>query len=168
MNTFVIEEFERFKKVTFYTVRWDEAELSETDKFIAKYKSSTSNRSDLDEILTLILEIGEYRGASDVYFRRHAGKAKELPPLTAFEIQYFHNNLRLFCIKVTDNIVILFNGGRKTSQTTQDSPDLNMHFLEAQTFSTKILYALYDKDVIINHSTNSLSSGYGDNEIVIH
>ena len=168
MNTFVIEEFERFKKVTFYTVRWDGAELSETDKFIAKYKSSTSNRSDLDEILTLIVEIGEYRGASDVYFRRHAGKAKELPPLTAFEIQYFHNNLRLFCIKVTDNIVILFNGGRKTSQTTQDSPDLNMHFLEAQTFSTKILSALYDKDIIINHSTSSLSSGYGDDEIVIH
>ena len=36
MNTFVVEEFERFPLVTFYTVRWDEAELSETDKFKVK------------------------------------------------------------------------------------------------------------------------------------
>ena len=93
MNTFVIEEFERFKKVTFYTVRWDEAELSETDKFIAKYRSSTTSRNDLDEILTLILEIGEYRGASDIYFRRHAGKAKQK--------SYLHSQLLKFITFIT-------------------------------------------------------------------
>ena len=167
MNTFVVEEFERFPLVTFYTVRWDNAELSETDKFIEKYQTAAETRQDFDEILALIEDIGEYRGAKDLFFRRHAGKAKELPPLTAFEIQYFHNNLRLFCVKINDNIVVLFNGGKKTSQTTQDSPALNMPFHEAQAFATKIFKALYDKDILINESAHRLDSAYGDDEIVL-
>jgi hypothetical protein len=167
VNTFVVEKFERFSLVTFYTVRWDEAELSETDKFISKYQSVIETQRDFQEILALIEDIGAYRGAKDLFFRRHAGKAQELPPLTAFEIQYFHNNLRLFCIKINDNIVILFNGGKKTSQTSQDSPALNMPFLEAQTFAAKIFKALHDKDILVNESTHSLVSAYGDDEILV-
>lgn len=60
MNTFVVEEFERFPLVTFYTVRWDEAELSETDKFIDKYQSVLETQRDFQEILTLIEDIGEH------------------------------------------------------------------------------------------------------------
>jgi hypothetical protein len=51
VNTFVVEEFERFPFVTFYTVRWDEAELSETDKFIYKYQSIIVSAYSDDEIL---------------------------------------------------------------------------------------------------------------------
>ena len=168
MNIFVVEEFERYPFVTFYTVRWDNSDLSETDKFIEKYQEFVETRTDFDEILTLIEEIGKYRGAKDIFFRRPAGKAKELPPFNAFKIQYFNNKLRLFCIKINNNIVILFNGGKKTSQTTQDSPALKMHFYEAQIFATKIFKALIDKDIIVNEANHSLSSVYrGDDEIII-
>jgi hypothetical protein len=35
VNTFVVETFVTYRRVTYYTVRWDESELSETDKFFS-------------------------------------------------------------------------------------------------------------------------------------
>ena len=172
MNTFVVEEFVTYRMVTYYTVRWDKSDLSETDKFISKYRNNTKLRRDLDEIIKLIEDIGRYRGAKDMYFKRHAGAAVELPPLGYFEIDsvevsYFDNHLRLFCIKLSENIVILFNGGEKTSLKTQDSPALSMPFREAQIFVKKILKAKIDDDIIINHEKHIIESGYGDDPITI-
>ena len=100
MNQFVLEEFYQFRLVTYYTVRWDEVDSSETDKFIQKFQHSGLSK-DFNEIIALIEEIGNHRGAKDMYFRRHAGKASELPPLgifeiNSFEIAFFDNKLRLF------------------------------------------------------------------------
>jgi hypothetical protein len=172
VNTFVVEEFVRYRRVTYYTVKWDESELSETDKFITKYREIPALRTDLDEIIKLIEDIGRYRSAKDMFFRRHAGVAAELPPLGNFEINsmeinYFDNRLRLFCLKISENIVILFNGGEKVSLKTQDSPDLNMPFLEAQIFAKKIFKALNEKDILNNRETHTLESGYGDDTIVL-
>lgn len=173
MNTFVIEDFVTYRRVTYYTVRKDESEMSETDKFISKYRTNAELRGDLDEIVKLIEDIGRFRGAKDMYFRRHAGAAVELPPLGKFEIDsveisYFDNRLRLFCIKISENIVILFNGGEKTSLKTKDSPALVTPFREAQTFAKMILKAQIDKDIIINHEKHSIESANGDYPIEIY
>jgi hypothetical protein len=170
VNLFVLEEFYTFKKVTYYTVRWDEADLSETDKFLQKYRGAPDIGKDLSEIVALLEEIGDNRGAKDMYFRRHAGKASELPPLGVFEVNsleiaFFDNKLRLFCLKISEEVVILFNGGKKESQKTQDSPDLNLPFYEAQIFCSKILKALQEKTIVLKN--NTLSSGYGDKEMIL-
>ena len=169
MNQFVLEEFYQFRLVTYYTVRWDEVDSSETDKFIQKFQRSGLSK-DFNEIIALIEEIGNNRGAKDMYFRRYAGKASELPPLgifeiNSFEIAFFDNKLRLFCLKLSQQVVVLFNGGKKESQKTQDSPDLNLPFYEAQIFTTKILRALQEGVILLK--SNTLSSGYGDDEIIL-
>lgn len=38
------------------------------------------------------------------------------------------SNLRLYCVRVSDQIVILLNGGIKTSEKVQNSPDCLAHF----------------------------------------
>jgi len=44
------------------------------------------------------------------------------------------SNLRLYCLRLSDENVILVNGGIKTSQTAQDSPDLLPHFETINSF----------------------------------
>lgn len=154
MNTFVVEVFLSLPKVTFYTVRWDEQNESETDRFLFKYNGKPQQKSQLQDLVNLINEIGEHRGAKQIYFDRSANEASELPPKRPItidnEIVHFQlNQLRLFCNRISDQIVVLFNGGLKTSQKTQDSEDLSMKFREAQVFSRKIWNSIKTKDIIV-------------------
>ena len=171
MNTFVVEEFERFVLVTFYTVRKDGHDYSETDKFIERFLYN-EHKEDLQNILTLIEDIGENRGAKDLYFSRKVNEAQELPPAKLLEVRdleipFYDNVLRLFCVKISEGIVILFNGGLKSSQVTQDSPDLRMPFYEAQGFAKRIWQAIRDEILEKNEATRTLKDGYGGDEIVL-
>lgn len=174
MNNFVLEPFiEDFKLVSFYTVRWDNHELSETDKFIQKFlKHEILYKKDLQEILTLIEEIGNERGAKDIYFSRFEESATALPPsksliINGLEILFYQNKLRLYCVKITENIVVLFNGGIKSSQKVSDSPDLALKFREAQIFAKKIWKAILEKDIIVDDAKKQLVSPYNQEEIVL-
>jgi hypothetical protein len=82
----------------------------------------------------IIITIGERTGAIIDLFRPE-DEAVALPPkpnvrlnriLQIREIHY--NSLRLYCIWISEEIVILANGGIKTAQKTQDLPDLMPHF----------------------------------------
>lgn len=65
--------------------------------------------------------MGKERGANEFYFRNERlGEA--LPP------PYKSGDLRLYCSRFSDRIVILGNGGIKTSQSAQDSPGCLPYF----------------------------------------
>lgn len=53
-------------------------------------------------------------------FFRPENKGEAIPIVTS--------SLRLYCYRVSDEILILGNGGRKTSQQVKDSPDAFPHF----------------------------------------
>jgi hypothetical protein len=172
VNSFILESFKEFPRVHFYTVRWDEYEESETDRFIARFMDNGEFQEELEEILTLIEEIGENRGAKGYLFNRFEDKATALPPnfsLTIDNVEFLfpQNRLRLYCVRLSEQIVILFNGGLKESQTVQDSPDLIMKFREAQLFVKKIEEALREKDIEIDEKSKSIRSEYGE-EIIIY
>jgi hypothetical protein len=174
VNNFVLEPFlEDFKLVTYYSVRWDTHELSETDKFIQKFlKQEILYKKDLQEILTLIEEIGNERGAKDIYFSRFEESATALPPsksliINGLEILFYENKLRLYCIKISENIVVLFNGGVKSSQKVSDSPDIALKFREAQIFAKKIWRAIVEKDILVDDVRKRLTSPYNQEEIIL-
>lgn len=77
------------------------------------------------------------------------------------------NRLRLYCMRLSGGIVILFNGGVKESLAAQDSPDLSMKFHDAQHFAKKIEEYLREKDIVLDTRNNIITSPYGD-EIVIY
>lgn len=149
MNRIIlIKEFKRFKKVTFYTLRYEESNISETDKFLDRFMNNTDFKEDFDDILNYIEEIGE-RGAEAKYFR-FEGKAEALPP------KWSQNKLRLYCIRLTDNIVILANGGIKSSQTAQDSKDLSMKFHFANKAAKELTECIMTGQIKINHEKRIL------------
>ena len=173
MNNFVLQIFEKYPLVTFYSVRWESSELSETDKFIKKILyDKTEYKIDLQEILTLVEIMGEENGAKSIYFTRHEDEATALPPNTkllvrGIEIPFYQNRLRLYCVRINEYIVILFNGGIKSSKTAQDSPDLVMKFRDAKLFAKRIWQAIQEKDVLIVPSSQELKTFLGDDDIFL-
>lgn len=142
----IIEEFKRYKHVTFYTIRYDDSELSETDKFIKRFlEEETVYKDDLDDIVNWINEIG-IRGLKYINLRAE-NDAYALPPYTE------SSNLRLFCIKITNSIILLGNGGIKSSQTVQESDDLSMKFHDINRFSKSINEAIRSGNLIIDKMT---------------
>lgn len=136
-----IEEFQSYKQVTFYTVRYDDEEYSQTDRFILRYKD-TDYAEYLLELINIIENIGEYGGIDGGNIFRMENNARALPPDRSHKTRYLGLRtdppLRLFCYCVSDEIVILFDGGVKSATSVQDCPTLRMPFQEAQKLSRVI------------------------------
>ncbi|MEJ0056623.1 MAG: hypothetical protein WDN75_13805 [Bacteroidota bacterium] len=114
MKRLLIEPFKRLEKANFYTIRFENEGISETDKFISRFDGHNQYRDDLDIIIYWIYKMGNQNGTLERYFRPER-QAQAIPLETA--------GLRLYCIRLSDELVILGNGGIKESRTVQDSPD---------------------------------------------
>lgn len=173
MNTFELEIWDdEGEKVTFYTVRWQGSIISETDKFFKRLENS--HKQEVQQLLVLLLDsIGTDHGAIDVFFRPEDG-VTGLPPkgrIIVNEIVFHYPKfpLRLYALRINDrdDLVVLFNGGIKSADTNEGSPDLNMKFIEAKAFGKRIEEALHDKTIVIDEATRKLKSFNGSELIVL-
>lgn len=139
MNTFVkLSELNELngQKVRFYTVLFEGEEESEFENFLLRHENRADLADQLDELLAWIDEIAEERGALAWLFRSE-NKAHALPPKQRLE-HLEANNLRLYCLRLSDHIVILFNGGEKTADTAQNCPKVKPHFDRANRLAAAI------------------------------
>ena len=171
MNNFVLQLFDNLgKKCSFYTVKWDSIDLSETDRFFLKYRENVNLKRSFQELAKFIeIIIGNDYVAKEEFFR-FENKAQALPPTGNYQIgeitiNYGNFPLRLFCLRISDNLVVLFNGGEKTNQKAQSSK-ISMAFIEANLFAEKILKALNDKTIFISNDGRRFICS-GDNEEII-
>lgn len=173
VNTFVLDIWDdECKKCIFYTVRWSDSEVTETDKFLLQYEKKPEYIDDLYKLMSLLItQIGDEYGAIDAFFTRHEQLATALPSKknsVTRELDEITLNfpLRLYCLRITEQIVILFNGGIKDgNKSHQDSPELSMQFYEAQKFTKKILQALREGMIVIQG--NQLLDFQGNKEITL-
>ncbi|MBX3252920.1 MAG: hypothetical protein KF862_02165 [Chitinophagaceae bacterium] len=72
MNSFALEiRDDKGAKCTFYTVRRDEANSNETDKFFAKYNAVPELKSEVQKLLSFVLDsTGDDHGAIDILLNR--------------------------------------------------------------------------------------------------
>jgi hypothetical protein len=115
---------------------------SEMEKFILRFELDAEFQNDFENILALLVILGNEKGAKSRYFRDESA-AQALPPeireaLRENWVQFIDAGLRLFCLRMSDETVILLNGGIKSSQKTNDSPDLAGKFRFAQQVSKAI------------------------------
>lgn len=174
MKNFVLEIYDdEFALVTYYTVRWDEAAENETNKFVLRFANSEEFRPFYQQIAALLADMGERKGARKYYFSRHEDAASALPPKGIFEVNgieldFYENPLRLYCTRLNDNMVVLFNGGLKTARTAQESEDLARKFREAQHFAKRIWEAVLDESIIIDEKGRRIANfGDDENEILL-
>lgn len=150
MISFALEIWnDEAEKATFYTVRWEDSEYSETDKFLLRMQEDSEIKRPLQELLYLITEvIGNTYGANEAFFNRFENRVTALPPrgkikISEIELDYRGFPLRLYCLALSEELVILFNGGIKDSQEVQQSTGLiSAKFYEANEFAKKIQSAL--------------------------
>lgn len=176
MNTSAIELWDdESAKCTFYTVRWDDTKENETDRFFSKYDSIAEYKESTQKLLSFILDsIGTDYAAIDSLFNRWENEVVGLPnkgKVTFGEIIFLFPNfpLRLYALRVNNrrDLVILFNGGVKTSQTNQGSKNINLKWMEACQFAKRIEQALRNKEIFIDSKNRKILSSNDDEEILL-
>lgn len=85
-------------------------------------------------------KIGDEMGALEDFFR-FENSAQALPPLGTYKVENISVNygnfpLRLYCLRISGSLLVLFNGGEKTSASAQ-SGNTSMAFHEANLFAKK-------------------------------
>jgi hypothetical protein len=118
---YTIELYEETDSVNFYTIRFDGEEATEFDKFISEFMEKKGFEKDLQIITKWIDNIGQ-RGALERYLRP---ESKMSDDVSAIPIEV--SKLRLYCLRISDNILILGNGGHKpkNQKTYNTDPHLN-------------------------------------------
>lgn len=86
-----------------------------------------------------------------------------------FKAHFQHFPLRLYALRINDreDLVVLFNGGLKTSDANRDSPDLNLKFMEANDFGNRIEQAIREGMIVIDETSRTLKSFDGSDEIIL-
>lgn len=172
MNIFALEIFDdEGSACSFYTVRWEAAKLSETDKFFVKYHNHGTLQRPLQELAKFISKkIGDEMGALEDFFR-FENTAQALPPSGVHRVEDVYINygnfpLRLYCLRISETLVVLFNGGEKTADTAQGGKT-NMAFIEANIFAKRILEALNNKDIYISADQRAFHYHDGSKDIIL-
>lgn len=141
VNSFVtIQLFASFDRVNYYTFKVDGQESSEAEKFFDTFADNPDVEDDLNILATWMKEIGNRRGAYARYFRCE-NKADALPPPRKYMTDLGSDfcRLRLYCFRLTDEIVIIANGGIKESKDVQNSPKLLPKFRFANKMAQQLL-----------------------------
>ncbi len=116
---YFIELIEEHNAVNFYSVHLGDVELSELERFFEKFPVGCEYDEDIDTIIAWLDRIGE-SGALERYFR-YEGKFGD--GVSAIPIETSH--LRLYCIRLSDKVLIFGNGGVKDCATWQESETLS-------------------------------------------
>lgn len=95
----------------------------EEDKFI----NNAERSNDLYQILTQIDLMMTERGFTERNFR-YEGKAND----NVVALPVYKNSLRLYCLRLSDNILIVGNGGAKTTPTHEEDKTLNGYVISLQ------------------------------------
>jgi hypothetical protein len=130
-------------KVNYYTIWIDGNDNPEFFDFATRMNTNLKNKTDFQELLLYINQIGSHYGALQELFHHEAAADALSPPrpyLEYIDIEPENDNfgLRLYCLRFSESVVILFNGDRKTTLKAQDCPNCAKYFNLAQRLSKAI------------------------------
>lgn len=116
---YTIELVEEHDAVNFYSIHLDEEELSELGRFFEKFPVGCEYDDEIDIIIAWLDKIGE-NGALERYFRPEGryGDGVGVIPIDV------GNKLRLYCLRISDKILVFGNGGIKDADSWQNSGTL--------------------------------------------
>jgi len=124
----------QFRRITYYSVLLEKNDLPLFSQFIKEH-AGEEFREDMDLIRSWMRKMGENYGASMDYFRPE-GSAHAIPP--SVEITRRGCQLRLYCLRMSHRVVILFSGGIKTTNKAMDCPNVRDHFIMANKLSIQL------------------------------
>ncbi len=135
---------------TIYTIQFLSENESEYERFYTRFKGDAEYNPDLMRIVALINKIADV-GALERYFRPE-GKLKD----GVCALPIVQSKLRLYCLRLSDKILVLGNGGVKKTRTYNEDDKLKGYVLTLQNFEKLIREG--EKDGTISITANSIET----------
>lgn len=123
-----LKTIEQNDNVALYSICFNGNNVSEFEKFLDAFRGNGRYSKDFSTILLALSKIIE-KGALERFFRLE-GKMND--DVCALSID--SRSLRLYCLRMSEEILILGNGGVKTTKTYQEDKKLNGYVVDLQLF----------------------------------
>ena len=135
MTTTTLKIIEQNDNVGMFSICFDGHDLSEFEKFLNEFKDNATYNKDFNVILLALSKVID-KGALERFFRNE-GRMNDNVKALAIDSR----KLRLYCLRISDQILILGNGGVKTTRTYQEDSKLSGYVMDLQTFDKVLLNA---------------------------
>lgn len=112
------------EKVSMYSPKFNGETQTEFEKFLSanQNQSHPQLKKFFDAIVSVIEKIGE-TGAYERYFRPEGGNVKAVPLyITISGINKKIGKMRLYCLRLSDKVIVLGDGVVTTAETNDDDP----------------------------------------------
>ncbi|MEC3965588.1 hypothetical protein [Flagellimonas halotolerans] len=161
MSSFArLKHIQDYDRVSYYSICLSD-DPENLDSVESMYESflrthGGKHKKKVVHIANWLKEIGEKYGAQEHLFRdeQNQGEANGLPPkgtdrppTYTEDGKNIPNNLRLYCYRLNEHVVILFSGDIKTAKNAQDCANVKSHFELANQLTKAIDLALKEKEI---------------------
>lgn len=133
MTAATLKMIEQNDNVGLFSICFDGSEISEFEKFLNEFKDNATYNKDFNVILLALSKIID-KGALERFFRNE-GRMNDNVKALAIDSR----KLRLYCLRISDQILILGNGGVKNTRTYQENEKLSGYVMDLQTFDKVLL-----------------------------
>lgn len=141
-----IQEVILSDNVGLYSICFDNNAENEYEKFLTKYKDNATLNEDFRSIVMAMKKIIAH-GALERYFRPEGKYGDDLVALSIDS-----RRLRLYCLRMSDQVLIVGNGGVKSTKTYEESEELSGYVMDLQKFDTLLRQALKNGIVSIERN----------------
>ena len=135
------------RKCTLYSIQILTEEEAEYERFYNRFKEDAVFNEDLMRITDLIDRIANF-GAFERLFRPEGKMSDRVVALPIIK-----SKLRLYCLRLSDGILILGNGGVKNTRTYNENDELRGYVVTLQNFDKLIKQGERDGTIIITENT---------------
>lgn len=132
---------------TLYSILFSTESESEYERFYSKFIEDAKLNPDLLRIVQVVDRIAE-QGALERFFR-YEGKMND----SVVALPLLKSKLRLYCLRLSNTILILGNGGVKSSRTYEEDDSLRGYVLTLQKFEELLKEGPRDGSIIITEKT---------------
>lgn len=131
---------------TVYTIQFLSDEQTEFEKFIAKFRNDAELNPDFQAIMRFVEQILA-NGALERFFRREGKMSDSVVALPVLK-----SKLRLYCLRLTDKILVIGNGDVKNIRTYQEDNTLQGYVMDLQKFERLLKQEVQAGNVRITES----------------
>ena len=123
-----VELMNESERVSLYSISFEMDGTTEFEKFVSEFEMNATYNRDYQRILAALQAILRM-GALERFFRPEGSMRDNVQAIPVES-----GKLRLYCLRLSDQIVILGNGGVKVTRTYEQDPKLYGYVLDLQRF----------------------------------
>ena len=135
------------EKCTIYSIQFLSEDESEFERFYAKFRAESDYNEDFERLLNIVGHIADL-GAFERFFRRE-GKMND----RVCALPVLKSRLRLYCLRLSDRILILGNGGVKNTRTYNEDDTLKGYVITLQNFDRLITEGVKSGTIVVTENT---------------